>query len=32
METNEKLKIALVQETEKEMLKMIDQVVNFGIA
>ncbi len=26
METNEKLKIALLQETEKEMLKMIDQV------
>ena len=26
METNEKLKIALVQETEKEMLKMIDQL------
>ena len=26
METNEKLKIALVQETEKEMLKMIEQV------
>lgn len=25
METNEKLKIALLQETEKEMLKMIDQ-------
>jgi uncharacterized protein UPF0236 len=26
METNEKLKIALLQETEKEMLKMIDQL------
>jgi Uncharacterised protein family (UPF0236) len=26
MKTNEQLKIALVQETEKEMLKMIDQV------
>src|SRR5260370_22929468 len=26
METNEKLKIALVQETEKEMLKMIEQL------
>src|ERR1700694_5983008 len=26
METNERLKIALVQETEKEMLKMIEQV------
>ena len=25
METNEKLKIALLQETEKELLKMIDQ-------
>jgi hypothetical protein len=24
METNEKLKIALLQETEKELLKMID--------
>ena len=26
METNEKLKLALVQETEKEMLKMIEQL------
>jgi hypothetical protein len=26
METNEKLKLALVQETEKELLKMIEQV------
>ena len=26
METNEKLKIALLQETEKELLKMIDQL------
>src|SRR5947209_18615036 len=26
METNDKLKIALVQETEQEMLKMIEQV------
>jgi len=26
METNDKLKIALVQETEKEILQMIDQL------